>query len=144
MDEAICGVCLFFCNTTSAAESSQSSHTPSVGDVRLVCVHGVQIGCRVKLAMQIPPDRLTLRGQHVVCVEWFLGVQREKSSCQTSPAVVSFGLCRLVMMEEMSLRRGEEKKDVVARWCTSGTQRGLKPVTETRLSRVCDRFYDRT
>lgn len=75
------------------------------------CVsRGVQIGCRMKLAMQIAHDRLTLWGQRVACVERFLGVQREKTSCQTSPSVVSFGLCMLVMMEEMSLRRGEEEK----------------------------------
>lgn len=63
------------------------------------------------------------------CVEWFLGVQREKTSCQTSPLVVSFGLCRLVMMEEMSLLRGEEKKN------HPGTHSGLEPVAEARLSR---------
>lgn len=77
----------------------------SAGDAQLLCARGVQIGCRMKLATQNPHDRLTLWGQHVVCVEWFLGVQGEKTSCQTSPSVVSFGLCRLLMMEEMSLRR---------------------------------------
>lgn len=81
-DEAICGVFFFFRDTTSSPLAELGA---------CVCARGVQIGCRMKLAMQILHDRLTLGGQRVVGVEWFLAVQREKTSCQTSPSVVGGG-----------------------------------------------------